>query len=418
MTKLTSDNIIEKIKINKNFGSIIKSLNKNEELKNIIIINTSFLTDVTIHERLYCIKHNIISNLKCVSCNVNNQIFCNFYKKYNSWCDNKLCKNNFIYNIARTTEDKEKTIEKRKKTFSEFDSEKKEAIKNKIKNTNIEKFGVDNYRKTEQYNINMLNNFGYITSFSNKETQDKIKKTILNKYGVESVLELKEIQNKIEKTFLQKYGYNKPSKNTVVKNKIIKTNNFKYGGNSPMSNIDIQNKSKETHLSNYEFYGLSNPEILAKYKATMLSRYGYENVLQDDEIFNKIKIASKQYKDYIFPSGKHVYVQGYEDYVITKLLNKYNEDDIIINNKEMTNLIGKIYYEYNNTKHKYYPDIYIKSTNTIIEVKSMYTYNKDLAVNNLKKKACENMNLNFEFVIIDKKEYQKWKKQNDIKNVK
>lgn len=178
-----------------------------------------------------------------------------------------------------------------------------------------------------------------------------------------------------------------------------------------MCNTEIQKKSKETHLSNYEFYGLSNPETLKKYKKTMMDRYGYESVLHNEEIFHKILSSIGKYKIYKFPSGKEVYVQGYEDYVIDQLLEIYDESDIIISNKEITEYIGIIYYENNDSKHKYYPDIYIKSTNTIIEVKSEYTYKKDLEINEMKKDACLNMHLNFEFIIVNKNDYNKYNKQ-------
>jgi len=49
----------------------------------------------------------------------------------------------------------------------------------------------------------------------------------------------------------------------------------------------------------------------------------------------------------------------------------------------------------------YYPDIYIKSENKVIEVKSNYTFYKDYDKNILKKKACIKMGLDFEFMILD-----------------
>jgi len=89
------------------------------------------------------------------------------------------------------------------------------------------------------------------------------------------------------------------------------------------------------------------------------------------------------------------------------LLLYYDESDIIISNKEITENIGIIYYEKNGNTHKYYPDIYIKSENKIIEVKSVYTYEKDLETNILKMNACINAGFKFEFKIIQKSEYKK-----------
>ena len=50
----------------------------------------------------------------------------------------------------------------------------------------------------------------------------------------------------------------------------------------------------------------------------------------------------------------------------------------------------------------------------IYEVKSEFTYNFDIVINNLKKDACVNKNINFEFFILKNKEYKKWKSNNTI----
>lgn len=107
-----------------------------------------------------------------------------------------------------------------------------------------------------------------------------------------------------------------------------------------------------------------------------------------------------KHKDYIMPSGKIIKIQGYENKALDILLKKYDESDIIIGIKNINNEIGRITYLYENVYHIYLPDIYIKSTNTIIEVKSNWTYNYQVEKNELKKQACLNNNLNFEFMIL------------------
>lgn len=97
---------------------------------------------------------------------------------------------------------------------------------------------------------------------------------------------------------------------------------------------------------------------------------------------------------------------------MTKLI-----DDICIFNGDIEKYIGKIYYEFENKKHKYYPDFYIISDNKIYEVKSEYTYNSDIIVNTLKKNACNNKGLDFEFIVLSKNEYNKWNKNKNNKNI-
>ena len=62
--------------------------------------------------------------------------------------------------------------------------------------------------------------------------------------------------------------------------------------------------------------------------------------------------------------------------------------------------MGKILYEYNGNTHRYFPDIYIKSINTIIEVKSVWTYEQQKERNLMKEKACLKQGYNFEFIIL------------------
>jgi len=105
------------------------------------------------------------------------------------------------------------------------------------------------------------------------------------------------------------------------------------------------------------------------------------------------------YYDYKLPSGKIVKVQGYEPQVLTELLNIFDETDIFISVKDINKEIGLIKYCFNDKEHIYYPDIYIKSINTIIEVKSQWTFEQHKEKNLAKQKACLEQGFNFEFAI-------------------
>lgn len=56
-----------------------------------------------------------------------------------------------------------------------------------------------------------------------------------------------------------------------------------------------------------------------------------------------------------------------------------------------------------NKVYKYYPDIYIKSKNLIIEVKSVWTYKKNIVKNTIKALRTKESGFNFEFWIYNKK---------------
>jgi len=105
-------------------------------------------------------------------------------------------------------------------------------------------------------------------------------------------------------------------------------------------------------------------------------------------------------KDYVFPSGKVVKVQGYEDKFIDELLNRCVEEDIIVDKKEIKREIGRIeYLDKDGKKHIYVPDIYVKSENKVYEVKSCWTYEVNLEINHKKRDAVLSKGIDFEFVI-------------------
>ena len=58
---------------------------------------------------------------------------------------------------------------------------------------------------------------------------------------------------------------------------------------------------------------------------------------------------------------------------------------------------------YDNNK-RYFPDIYIKSTNTIIEVKSTWAYKLNRDQNIAKRQACIDKGFNFKIYIYDNKQ--------------
>jgi hypothetical protein len=82
-------------------------------------------------------------------------------------------------------------------------------------------------------------------------------------------------------------------------------------------------------------------------------------------------------------------------------LENYKEDDLIVSKKDIIDKTGIFSYTFLGKECLYFPDIYIKSDNRIIEVKSEYTYNISINQNTLKKYSVLNKNINFEFWIFD-----------------
>jgi hypothetical protein len=103
--------------------------------------------------------------------------------------------------------------------------------------------------------------------------------------------------------------------------------------------------------------------------------------------------VSKHFKNYTLPSGNLIRIQGYENLALDELLKTYPEDDIFTNKNDMP----KIMYKFKGKMLRYYPDIYIKSENKIIEVKSTYTYKVALIKNMIKSLSTRKLGFDFEF---------------------
>ena len=138
-----------------------------------------------------------------------------------------------------------------------------------------------------------------------------------------------------------------------------------------------------------------------KARKTIKEKYGVEYISQVTEIHEKQQKI--RWKPYTLPSGKIIKIQGYEDKALDILLTLFKEEDIIVDRK----LLPKIWYNYQNKNRRYYPDLMVISNNTIVEVKSEYTYKVYEESNLRKKDACIENGYNFEFWIFDKNSLRK-----------
>ena len=250
----------------------------------------------------------------------------------------------------------------------------------KAKSTNIEKYGCEN-------------------PFSNEKIKEKIKNTNIKKYGCKNPFANQDVKQKIKKSNLERLGCEYPMQNKDVQNKSKNVCIEKYGFENVFQNEEIKQKSKETCIIKYNCeYANQNEDIKDKIKVSNLKKYGFEHAMQNSEIADKCNSFGNKNKLYKLPSDKIIRVQGYEPLSLDILLKKYNEDDIITKKKEMPIIMYR-----KKTKHRYFPDIYIPKDNLIIEVKSDWTYKKELIKNILKALATRKLGYNFETWIFNSK---------------
>lgn len=198
---------------------------------------------------------------------------------------------------------------------------------------------------------------GYCQDCAKNFGKDKAKKTNLEKYGVEFTTQAKIVKDNIKKACLEKYGVE--------------------------------------HISLIK-------EVKEKTKQTCLKKYGVETPAQNPDIAEKQSKNAYKLKEYIFPSGKIEKVQGAEPYALDYLLiNKcVNEDDIFVGVKNVPTIW---YLDNNGIKHRHYVDIFIKSLNKCIEVKSTWTAKKKKDNIFFKQNAAKELGYEYEIWIFDGK---------------
>jgi len=165
--------------------------------------------------------------------------------------------------------------------------------------------------------------------------------------------------------------------------------------------IQSEEIKEKIRITNIERYGVSNPlqseEIKEKIRITNVDRYGVANVMQNAEIFIRSQINSS--KLFEFPSGKVIDIHGYENFALKELLESgIFEEDIVTE----ADLVPEIWYiDGENKKHRHYVDIYIKSLNRCIEVKSEWTLKLQEEFMSYKQNAAKTIGCEYEIWIYD-----------------
>jgi len=231
-----------------------------------------------------------------------------------------------------------------------------------------------------KYDVNILhefcdeNNILLTDDYSNKfVNRDTIIEGVCKNIGCENIF------SKPFRQLLKINGYCENCSKEIGKTKIVETNIKKYGVDNPMKCQDFKDKQKQT----------------------IIIKYGVEHQSQNSKIAQKMLRNSYKTKFYKLPSGKSITYQGYENFALDELLfeEKISEDDIITERNRVPEIW---YYDENNERHRYYVDIYIKSQNRCIEVKSNWTNQPKNYVLE-KKESAESLGYKYDLWIYDRK---------------
>ena len=203
--------------------------------------------------------------------------------------------------------------------------------------------GVETSKRFEMLNVYRL---PYCAGCSLRIKEQRKQETNINKYGCINTGSVQEVKDKINTTFKEKCG------------------------GHPKQTKEVQDKWKSTCDKLYGGHPNQNKEVQAKSEAT-----------------------SYKFREYMMPSGEIVKVQGYENIALDELVQKYEEEDIVVGRSN----IPTIEYHINDVKHVYFPDFFIKSENKIIEVKSEWTI--QLRRGNVQEKALATIKAGYKYEI-------------------
>jgi hypothetical protein len=331
--------------------------------------------------KLYCSdKCKVENNLKFVIC--------------------KLCKKEFFHKNPLKQFCSDVCVQRNKSIFQKFyknteEGKKKNSEAQKIAQNKPEvKFKKSNISKEISNRPEVKEKFSkWSKEYHNREDVKHSTSNWTKKYFQENPESRFKISESIKQYYKNVYPYDKKAKK-------IKSNSSKESNNRNEVK-EMKSKAMKEYWSNEgkrEKQRIKQKNIHSTPEMIELHRKNSQRLWEDSKYANKVFCGMK-YKEFIFPSGKIVKTQGYENIVLDELINQYEESDIFVGPIEIRNQIGKIKYKFDNKLRSYYPDIYIKSINMIIEVKSEYTYNQHLECNLAKQDACLEMGLNFKFEI-------------------
>lgn len=185
-------------------------------------------------------------------------------------------------------------------------------------------------------------------------------------------------------TCLRKFGATSPMGSKVVRRAFKTTMLKRYGVEWAMQSKEIQLKSIETCLDKFGVeYNVQRPEFKEHITAikdqiqkarerTFRKRLGVRSPLQDPRIFEQQQKTAVTVRSESI-GGKEFEFRGYEGYVIRYLVEKRRVPPSRIVNRAKEGLPTFWYADTEGTRRRYYPDLYVKGTDVIVEVKSTRT---------------------------------------------
>lgn len=352
-------------------------------------IQNRYSDSLSYSETIYRIKNKIEIRPVCKCCGASVKYF-GINGGFAQYCSNKC--------VNKSKEVKEKIKQTNIERYGTENPMQSQIIKEKIKQTNLEKYGVENTLQSkiirEKIKQANLEKYGVEYTTQLDSVKEKIKETNLERYGNASPLGNKEIQDKAKLTSLEKYGTEFPNQAKCVKDKIKKS--F-YDNHSEEEIQEIYQQMVKTARKNNSYqkavvkrrktkmerYGDPTYTNTNKIKNTIFKNYGVYNIGQADEIKEKIKQTNIEKYGYISPLLKpEIKALSYtpeamrKKYEAHKKNHTFNTSKIEQQFKEYLeqNYPNDFEYQYRSELYPFTCDFYIKSLDLYIEIQGTWTH--------------------------------------------
>lgn len=252
------------------------------------------------------------------------------------------------------------------------------AIKSRIRDTNMARYGVDNPAKSETVKAKIKSvcqqKFKSNSPLGNAQVRQKRSRTMMERYGVDTFLSKGKYRKKRDKGMKLKYGVKHPIQNPELSQRIIQTNLDRYGVGNVFSSKEVQAAIRDTIRSRYGVEHVTqNKWIRRRIEATCLERYGVKHPTQNPDIMRRALRSMFKSYTHVDSSGKSHVVMGYEGNVIDFI----NEKGGSVFTKH--NLLKPIPYG----ERVYHPDLVSERDGVfdLWEVKSVWTLIRDWKTN-------------------------------------
>lgn len=162
-------------------------------------------------------------------------------------------------------------LERRKLT-----DEEKQIAKDKRKETNLTKYGVES-------NLQLIDNTGSNNISHRQDVKDKRKSTMVAKYGVEYALQNKDILQKVIDTNIERYGTEHIMQTPAGQEKFKTTMLVRYNVASAMNSAELVEKFKNSRIKNFSIreneIGIEGYVYILKFTDTDYIKIGLTNKL-------------------------------------------------------------------------------------------------------------------------------------------